>query len=551
MKAVPAVRLSVLAVALSLSPWVPGAAADERAPLPLAKWEVFFEMRAALDPKLRDKDFTALLREKFGAKDAYTADEVQAVVAPKIIPKPESEFPVETVRAYLSIREALDPKLRGSDLFWQLQDLRGVKQTYTLREVVTLTDPEAFTKKVDVPPGRQKAGSEPRTSVSGPGTFSRSQVDGFLAILEAANTDVEKTNRAAALSKQYSASGPYSAEQIRAIEKSPNTPAKTIIPAGLEAVKPEPPKGWRPVQRGLHLFKVRADWTDLMASEDRSVSDTKLPNSLGDLVGAKLAFTHDAREHTDATSASGAVIVPFTWRNALDYNQRVPALFTVAPSVTINKLATSGNPKTEVDYIYGRLGLYGKWLFDNDWANGALQVRTAYVHATDTKGKGHLNGAEFDFEPLFVPKGKDALRLGYTNILLPKHPLNEDRSDQALAELQVRFWLHGETGQIQRNSAKWETVPGHFFRVGPTAQAQLNFPDALRGISFTGKFSHYVPVQGPDRHNNQLKLNLTFTLSELKSAGQKISLTAEYLKGSLILTKQYAETTTIGLGIVY
>jgi hypothetical protein len=471
------------------------------------------------------------------------AGKAQPVEADQVLPS-------EKVRIYYEMREALDPKLKGTNLFRQLQETYGIKPTYTAREVVIIAEPKAFHQKnlITHPP------ITPRRSGAGPaGTFSRVRVLTSLAVLAERDRlqGKDDAKRVAALDAKYGEHDWYEASEIRDVEKNGTKPLEILVPTETD---PSPPKGWQVVDRGLRQTRVRADWTDLFAADDGSQSDTKMPAKTDDLVGAKFGYARDNVKRSDATSVVGALIVPFTWRNALGAsNTSTPVVVSVAPSVSINKVSTTGDAKTEVDYIYGRVGFYGKWIFDGRSTSGALLARAAYVHATDTNGRGHLDAGEFDLEAYYGRKdGSSPLAtLGYKSILVPKRPVLEEETDNSLVELQLRAWLHGEFGDVQRNSTKWEAVTGDFFRLGPTVQAQLNFPEAWRGLSFTAKYTYLRPFSGPDYHNNYLKLNTTLTLSETKALGQKVSLTFEYIKGSLIFTKQYVETTTAGLSVVY
>jgi hypothetical protein len=455
----------------------------------------------------------------------------------------EQHLEAAKVRVYFEMREALDSKLKGTDLFWQLQDRYGVHEQYTVREVMAVAEPGILEKKVTVTADRS-----PTRNASVPaGALKHDDVVKFLGILAERDRAQGKADaqRPEALVAKYGEQPWYTAKEVREIEKNGKIDPQESTPG---ATLPDPPIGWRPVARGLHLIKIRADWTDLFNADDASQTDTKMPKTLGDLVGAKLGYTRDGVKKTDATTVAGALIIPFTWRNPVVFNSSVPATVTVAPSITINKVSTTGASKDEADYIYGRIGFYGKWLRKSGSARGAILARAAYVHATDTSGHGHLDAGEFDLEMQWLEPGK--LSIGYKTVLVAKQPVFEDLSDNSLVDVQLRAWVHGEIGEVQRNSPKWEAVEGDFFRAGPTVQAQVNLPTLFKGVSFTARYSYMQPFRGPDYHNNSMKLSTAFTLSENKTLGQKVSFTVEYTKGSLILTKQYAESMTAGLSIV-
>jgi hypothetical protein len=231
-----------------------------------------------------------------------------------------------------------------------------------------------------------------------------------------------------------------------------------------------------------------------------------------------------------------------------------------APSVSVNRVATSGNPTNEVDHLDFRVGGYGKLMA---WPNGlgALQFRGAFVYGTDTGFRASMPAGELDIEPQFLfetgPTDQyEAWRqnwwgIGYRNVLIPKVPRSDDWSDNSLVDWQVRTWLQLEGGHLQRNGAKWDTVDGSFFRLGPTVQGTLNFPALVRGFSINGQYSYMGTVDGPSGRNNLWKVGGALTLYENKTLHQKVSLTADYTKGSLLLSKQPVDVVNVGIGVVF
>ncbi len=141
--------------------------------------------------------------------------------------------------------------------------------------------------------------------------------------------------------------------------------------------------------------------------------------------------------------------------------------------------------------------------------------------------------------------------MGYRNILIEKEPNREDGSDDSLMDWQLRTWVHLEGGDLQRNGAKWDTVDGSFFRVGPAVQGVINFPEFLRGFSVNGQYSYLEPISGPHGHEYYWKAGGSLTLYQNPALKHKISLVGDYQKGGLTLSKQPVDIVTVGLGATF
>jgi hypothetical protein len=167
-----------------------------------------------------------------------------------------------------------------------------------------------------------------------------------------------------------------------------------------------------------------------------------------------------------------------------------------------------------------------------------------------------MPAGELDIEPRFLwkqtkPRGRQWGGIGYRNILIEREPRKEDGSDDSLMEWQVRAWAHFEGGNLQRNGAKWETVDGGFFRVGPAVQAVINFPGFLRGFSISGQYSYLEPLSGTKDHKHFWKVGGSLTLYDNPALKHKVSLVADYQEGGLTLSKQAVDIVTVGLGLTF
>jgi hypothetical protein len=248
------------------------------------------------------------------------------------------------------------------------------------------------------------------------------------------------------------------------------------------------------------------------------------------------------------------VIYPFTWRTDQSGGW-LPDWVTLAPSISVNKVSTQ-NPTNEVDHLDYRLGLIGGWVLPVDWGLSEVQTRGSFVYATDLDHDASLPAGELDIELKFLwrqprPRGRQWGGIGYQNILIEKEPRKEDGSDTSLLDWQLRTWVHLEGGDLQRNGAKWETIDGGFFRIGPMVQGVINFPEFLRGFSINGQYSYLEPLSGPDNHRHYWKVGGALSLYSNPVLKHKVSLTADYQEGGLTLSKQPVDIVTVGVGITY
>jgi hypothetical protein len=332
-----------------------------------------------------------------------------------------------------------------------------------------------------------------------------------------------------------------------------NLMADEQMPVGNKAIKPgqmddTPILKPRPDGFQYPYLRIRHDWTDVLNSEDLSQTNTGRKKAYGDLVGATISYSHNGVTSSDTWTAVGSLIIPYVKYWDLHRGYWPPVLFAIAPSVSINRVSTNGNTSNEVDHLDYRLGFYGKWLPQKDGFTGFL-VRGAFVYGTDIGHHASLPAVEIELEPQFW---WESLKygIGYSNVLI-KNPTKKGESYSSWMDLQFRGWLHIEGGDLQRNGAKWETVDDSFFRVGPTVQGVVNFPELLKGFSVTAQYGYLPTISGPSGNNSLFKVGGAFTLYQDRNEHQKISLTTEFTKGGLTLSKQEVEVFNIGIGVVF
>jgi len=352
----------------------------------------------------------------------------------------------------------------------------------------------------------------------------------------------------------------YFPYEVRDVQANGPKPAMEEAPVSIP-----PPSGfWGPIKYGVLHPMVRKNWSDVLLGEDATQSGTA-KSKIGDLVGATFSYTNDARSNTETWTAIGAVIVPFDFRFPV-LGGWSPAEFMVAPSVSINRISTNGDPKTEADQMFYRVGLFADW----EETFGAIQVRGASVYGTDTGYRTSMPALEADLEPQLTWRPEGAaktgiasvatkyFKIGYQNILIPKTPEFKEQTDNSLLDYQLRVYLHAEAGDLQRSAAVFNTVDGGFFRVGPTAQLRINAPRLVFGksLSFTGTYSYLPAISGNSEHDQLLTLDLTLGLMALNppsdtSLQRKLSLNLGYIDGGLDFTKQNVRQYTLGLSVLY
>lgn len=460
-------------------------------------------------------------------------------------------FTEAEVRAHFDMMEKLDPaRMR---LYEQLTKRFGKKATYSADEITAIISPKVPGSKADI----VKLSVPPRKLPIPRDAFSREQVQSHFEILR--STDAKSQATMEALDRKFGAQPWYLATELRDVEKygaEDATPMidrpPTPIVANAEA-KAKLDKTNSIFFGGFKRPSIRRDWTDVLLSEDESQPGNNSTKKVGDLVGATFSYARSFSAHTDTWNTVGALIFPWVWDGIVKPGFG-PDHIGFAPSLSVNRLSTNGDPKNEADQLYYRLGVFFEW-YELLPGLTDFQLRGAGIYGTDTGHEARMPGFEIDLEPRFLFSNRLAkeffYKVGYQNTLIHKEPLKEDASDQSVLDYQVRMWMHIEGGDIQDIGKGFAAVPGSFFRVGPTIQLRVNAPTFWKGMSLTALYS-YLPAQwGPDGHESLLKLDWALTLLADAAQHTKISLNANYTRGGLNFTKQEVDTFTLGLSVLY
>lgn len=452
----------------------------------------------------------------------------------------------EAAEALLDSEKAMDPK--KGDGFRRLDRAFPNRTQYSVAEVLAVRDGAPNTKTAELNPHGPQKGPAPRDA------FTRAQVQKRFEALEKINPSAKGLMQR--LDERVPGADWFKTEQVLNAEKF----EKLDLPSPEEQAKRDALSraynkmllGELQARQGLRAPRIRRDWRDVLFDEDASVLGGK--KTLGDLEGALFSYTHNGKANSDTWAAHAAVILPYTreWLTGSSFTLR---RFALAPSVTYDRVTTSGDPAVEVDSLLYRAGLYmdfyGQTRGKEPIVGYGLQVRAAGVYVTDHDHRAGLAGFEVDLEPRFHV---GAPGLGYRTILLEKEaPVRADGSDISILEGQLRTWLHMEGGDIEDTGPAWKAVKGSFFRLGPTVQLQLSMPSLPgdRALSLTAVYSYLASVEGSDDRSNYFRASLSYDLFRNVEFNHKVSLSASYEKGGLNFTKQKVDTFTLGLGVLF
>jgi len=460
-------------------------------------------------------------------------------------------IPRDDVKKYYEVMEKMDDKL--GDLFGALVDRFGDKDAYTPDQVQYPIGPKKSENDIQYTRDSKRPSEVPR------GAYSSDLAHNVLrihALRTGSKDDLVKAliERYGYIENGVKKDQPwYRAREVRDIEDNGTKIGK------VDQVPPRAARrtGFQPIEEGIRRFKIRQSWSDLLYTEDPSLGGTSKPK-IDDLVGASFSFSHSFDTDRNNWSAVGALIFPFEWDNPVERNG-VPEQVVLAPSISVNRV-TNVDPKKEIDELYYRLGAIAKWVGPEGYLD-IIQLRGAGIYGTDTENEARLPAYEVEFEPQItwaLPNQDNSnniltkyFKIGYANILVPKEPEHKDELDESVLDYQVRIWLRAEGGDLQQAGTNWNVVKGSFDRIGPSVQLRLNAPTTLRGVSLTALYSYMASLKGRNDHNSLLRIDGTLTLKSDPVSHQKISLNANYTLGGLDFTKQYADTFTLGLSVLF
>lgn len=508
-------------------------------------------------------------------------------------PPPANISPADA-KTYFKVLQAVNSKYQGRNLFSELRTAFGTPKFYSAEQILYTLDTNTFNGKGYYSPTKAVG----RTLPVPPSALSAADVTKHFDVLAkedaAQKAAAQKTpsqndappkppfDRQRALQLMYGAQPWYTADEVRQVENSQNAPNDTNgvpmvgtpsesrqtydLENQVSQVQQERAKSWQnPFLLGLGGFKIRQSWSDILPGEDIS-QPASAPSTTANLQGALFSYAHDAAANpyqgstvANTWSAVGALIYPIALPTGeAHFGSLAPESFTLVPSVSINEVNTE-NPSNNVDHIQYRLGAAGSWLVQRSWLN-EVQVRGSFVYDTDLDHNAYLPAGELDIEPRFIwftdpdPNAnwkQNWYGIGYRNILVSKVPTKEDFSDNSLMDFQVRSWLHMEAGDLQLDGAKWESINGSFFRMGPAVALSLNFPTLFKGFSVNGEYDYLPALSGPTGKDFYVTLGGALTLYQNAAAHQKISLVASYKDGGLTLSKQPVNIFTVGMGVIF
>jgi hypothetical protein len=493
------------------------------------------------------------------------------ILVPRLSLATQRQWTEEQLKEFSDRQTIINPK--GDNVYQKVQDIFGKHGPYTDAQVVAALNAKKKIENVYHPELLHQIGKVPvdaflrSTVLQQLADYERTLLEPKKLLAYTAPPSPEHPNGVKlevnslqeALDQKYGVQVWYKRDQILDVESN------GIAPGKIERERPSDDPIAALVEAGsknqtrtlMDDFKtprLRQSWRDVLYEEDPSQlgNDGK---ALKDLVGMTFSYSRNAAADSDTWTTLGAVIFP--WEHDFPLTGGLlPARIAIAPSMTINRVDTNGDPKTESDSVLYRLGIYSDWRFFRMGSDGALpppwglQVRAAFVYATDTGHDASLPGYEFDLEPHWQ---NGYFPLAYKKVLLRKQTIKDDRSDWSRLEYVLRTWVHVEGGDVQDNGKSWDPTKGAFFRVGPTVQLQLNAPRLLLGkdASLTALYSYLPAISGNDQHESYFKVSGAYDLVKDDVLNHKIAITLQYERGGLNFTKEDVDLFTIGLGVLF
>jgi hypothetical protein len=336
--------------------------------------------------------------------------------------------------------------------------------------------------------------------------------DGILTDVEIADIKGLKLQRIQAEQADFGIKQSYSFAELS--EGQPNVDPYPSFPGGTP--KPQQTDSWH--------------WYLRSTKEDLGIAAKAKPGAKA--APAVFSLAKDYQSNASTWLASGTLM----GLKRIHYNPEAESKGGLAsiyfvPSLSINKLETSGNPAKEVDSLILRAGTEA--LFQGN--NKAFFVRANPTLATDTDFRSLLGGLEFQFEPYFngtaIGSSRD-LPGGKIHYLF--RPLLNIESGGVFDA--------GEKTALLEHEHEW------FSRIGP--QLRLEFwsdEPWLERFGLTTSFSHYEAL-GPDVDSGDFfDATLSFRLDEKGD----ISLTTKYQHGEIPFIQDHVDALTVGFGIKF
>jgi hypothetical protein len=297
---------------------------------------------------------------------------------------------------------------------------------------------------------------------------------------------------------------------------------------------PEPTNKW--TSKGD--FLLRRSHSDVLQSEDRTPPG-KNAKTFKDLEGALLSYQHDNNANSDTWGFRGAFIYSQTWSKDSAVGSHGLYEAGIAPSITFNKLDTSGAPGSEVDQLTFRMGGWGNWFGGDPWFRNKITVFATY--STDTSFEKSVYAGEFDIHP--------GLHLGKYAGLGSYHALWSPGNNKGINNTRLGYQLdlviHGEGGTVDDAGDSGIAEEG-FFRVGPKLELSV-FPFFHPDLTWNSKYTYLFDVAGDNKEPSYFKTALVYAPDEAKNWAIQV----EYEKGGLDLTKDAVDQITAGITVKF
>ncbi|HVF70230.1 MAG TPA: hypothetical protein VM940_01365 [Chthoniobacterales bacterium] len=387
------------------------------------------------------------------------------------------------------------------------------------------------------------AGSPIRTTAAPtPGALSRQEATTYLAVQ--AKMSGNATISIADLDRRFGYTGKtvYTTSEIEAYLKS-KAQQPQLASQG-DQLKESGYQG----SKSFPWVRLRRSYQDVLTAEDPSLSAGGV-DGFDDLESALFSFSRDLRKDTESWTAKAALLAPFSFYTGyapLKGEPLRPVRWGFVPSISLDRLTTSGDPDDQTEQFTHRIGAFTKM----QSGHNCLLALTGRVFATyleDHFKDQSVWAGEFELEPVsvFAPWAK----IGTRTILVPKEN-PDDEHDTAWIAYQFRAILHGEWGSLNREGPAFEGTEYDFFRIGTVLQLDLK-PLIAKNLSISLKYHRLPAIHGENTNDSLFTVDAEWAIYTSEAKLQKLSLKASYVNGGLELTKEKARTFMIGLGAAF
>lgn len=380
------------------------------------------------------------------------------------------------------------------------------------------------------------------TAASQPDMLSRQEVTAYLAVQ--AKLAKDPSISIANLDRRFGTAGKnaYSAEEVSLYLKSKTQQKK--LPTNESLIAKSGYQG----SKQFPWVRLRRSFQDVLTAEDPSLAGGGVAE-FDDLEGALFSYARDLRKDTETWSAQAALLAPFSFYTGYAPLKNEPlrvARWGFVPSVSLNRLTTSGDPSDEAEQLTYRVGAFLKMQSGYNCLL-ALTGRVFGTYLVDDLKDQSVSAGEFELEPVsvFAPW----LKVGTRTILIPKEN-PDDVHDTAWIAYQLRVILHGEWGSLNREGPNFSGTEYDFFRLGPVLQLDLK-PLISKDLSISMKYRRLPALSGQNPNDSLFTVDAEWAIHTSEEKLQKLSLKVSYVDGGLELTKDRARTILVGLGAAF